>query len=187
MVYCSSCMNPMEETDSQCPYCGSRDDIEVPDHQLPPGTILNNKYLVGAALGEGGFGITYIGRDLNLDMKVAIKEYYPNGYANRSATICPDVKSSTTGERREFFDAGRERFLGEARILARFSGSIGIVDVRDFFEENHTAYIVMVALDENENPTQVPPLLITTDEEKEEWNAAVKRNDLRKLRRKERF
>lgn len=147
MVYCSSCMNPMEETDSQCPYCGSRDDIEVPDHQLPPGTILNNKYLVGAALGEGGFGITYIGRDLNLDMKVAIKEYYPNGYANRSATISPDVKSSTTGERREFFDAGRERFLGEARILARFSGSIGIVDVRDFFEENHTAYIVMEYLE----------------------------------------
>ena len=53
--------------------------------------------------------------------------------------------------------------------------------------EINTAYIVMVALDENENPTQVPPLLITTDEEKEEWNAAVKRNDLRKLRRKERF
>lgn len=54
-------------------------------------------------------------------------------------------------------------------------------------QEINTAYIVMVALDENENPTQVPPLLITTDEEKEEWNAAVKRNDLRKLRRKERF
>lgn len=54
-------------------------------------------------------------------------------------------------------------------------------------QEINTAYIVMVALDENEKPTKVPQLLITTDEEKEEWNAAVKRNDLRKLRRKERF
>lgn len=54
-------------------------------------------------------------------------------------------------------------------------------------QEINTAYIVMVALDENERPTQIPQLLITTDEEKEEWNAAVKRNDLRKLRRKERF
>ena len=53
--------------------------------------------------------------------------------------------------------------------------------------EINTAYVVMVALDENEQPTKVPSLLIQTEEEQREWDAAVKRNDLRKLRRKEQF
>ena len=147
MKYCSKCMNPIEETDVECPFCGSVINAEIPSHHLAPGTILNNKFLVGAALGEGGFGITYIGRDTKLDMKVAIKEYYPNGYVNRSNTISPAVNISPSGERKEFFDTGRERFLREAQILAKFSGSTGIVDVRDFFEENNTAYIVMEYLD----------------------------------------
>lgn len=51
----------------------------------------------------------------------------------------------------------------------------------------NTAYLVMVALDENENPTEVPRLIIETDEEREEWKAAEKRADLRRLRREERF
>lgn len=147
MKYCSKCMNPIEETDVECPFCGSVINAEIPSHHLAPGTILNNKFMVGAALGEGGFGITYIGRDTKLDMKVAIKEYYPSGYVNRSNTISPAVNSSTSGERKDFFDTGRERFLREAQILAKFSGSTGIVDVRDFFEENNTAYIVMEYLD----------------------------------------
>lgn len=147
MKYCSKCMNPIEETDVECPFCGTALNAEIPSHHLAPGTILNNKFMVGAALGEGGFGITYIGRDTKLDMKVAIKEYYPNGYVNRSNTISPAVNSSTSGERKDFFDTGRERFLREAQILAKFSGSTGIVDVRDFFEENNTAYIVMEYLD----------------------------------------
>ena len=49
----------------------------------------------------------------------------------------------------------------------------------------NTAYVVMVALDENEHPMEVPGLLVETDEEKAEWEAGVKRNDLRKHRRAE--
>lgn len=140
-------MNPIGGTDDNCPFCGSSISVNVPPHHLAPGTVLNNKFLVGAAIGEGGFGITYIGRDIKLDMKVAIKEYYPSGYANRSNTISPTVSSSSSEERKDFFDMGKERFLKEAQSLAKFSGSAGIVDVRDFFEENNTAYIVMEYLD----------------------------------------
>lgn len=147
MRYCNKCMNPIQETNGYCPYCGFSVNAEIPSHHLTPGTILNNKFMVGAALGEGGFGITYIGRDTKLDMKVAIKEYYPNGYANRSHTVSSAVNSSTSEDKKEFFDTGRERFLREAQVLAKFSGSSGIVDVRDFFEENNTAYIVMEYLD----------------------------------------
>ena len=51
----------------------------------------------------------------------------------------------------------------------------------------NTAYLVMVALDENENPTEVPRLILETEEEKAEWEAAEKRAVLRKQRRKENF
>lgn len=145
--YCSSCMAPLAQPGQPCPVCGAQGAGEVPAHHLCPGTVLNRRYYVGKALGEGGFGITYIGRDLKLDMKVAVKEYYPSGFVNRSNTISPKVNNSTTEERRAFFEKGRERFLREARTLAKFSGEPGIVDVRDFFEENNTAYIVMEYLD----------------------------------------
>lgn len=147
MKYCSKCMNPIKETDVGCSFCGLAAKVEVPSHHLLPGTILNHKFIIGAALGEGGFGITYLGRDTKLDMKVAIKEYFPSGYVNRSNKISPTVNSSTSAERKVFFNTGRERFLREAQILAKFSGSSSIVNVRDFFEENNTAYIVMEYLD----------------------------------------
>ena len=141
--YCSHCMAQLETEGTKCPVCGKENTDSVPAHHLLPGTILNGKFYVGTALGEGGFGITYIGRDIKLDMKVAIKEFYPNGYVNRSNTISPKVNDSVTENRRDFFEKGRERFLNEAQILAKFSGEPGVVDVRDFFEENNTAYIIM--------------------------------------------
>lgn len=143
MEYCAHCMSPLKGDAQLCGACGEKTGLTVPAHHLRPGTLLNKRYLVGKALGEGGFGITYIGRDLNLDMKVAIKEFYPNGYVNRSSTASSDVSESMTPDRKDFYDKGRERFLNEARILAKFSGEAGIVDVRDFFEENNTAYIIM--------------------------------------------
>lgn len=143
MTYCDHCMTPMEGGAACCPHCQKAALTEVPAHHLMPKTVLHEKYLVGASLGEGGFGITYIGRDLTLDMPIAIKEYFPNGCVNRTNTVTMDVKSLTSENCREFFEKGKERFLREARILARFSGEAGIVNVRDFFEENNTAYIVM--------------------------------------------
>lgn len=145
--YCNYCMSPLEAAEETCPVCGRSDAGTVPAHHLLPGTVLNGKFYVGRALGEGGFGITYIGRDIKLDMKVAIKEFYPNGYVNRSNTISAHVNDSVTEGRRDFFEKGRERFLKEAQILAKFSGEPGVVDVRDFFEENNTAYIIMEFLD----------------------------------------
>ncbi len=145
--YCNYCMSAIEDSENICPVCGNEDSVDVAAHHLLPGTLLNGRFYVGKALGEGGFGITYIGRDTNLDMKVAIKEFYPNGYVNRSNTISAQVNDSVTAGRKDFFIKGRERFLQEARVLAKFSGESGIVNVRDFFEENNTAYIIMEYLD----------------------------------------
>ncbi|MBR6107106.1 MAG: protein kinase [Oscillospiraceae bacterium] len=109
--------------------------------------MLNHRYLVGGVLGEGGFGITYIGLDTLLQMRVAIKEFYPSGMVNRNNTVSNDVQSISADAAVELFSKSRENFLHEARTLAKFANEPGIVSVKDFFEENHTVYIVMEYLD----------------------------------------
>ncbi|MCD8196207.1 MAG: serine/threonine protein kinase [Lachnospiraceae bacterium] len=110
------------------------------------GTVLKERYLVGTVIGEGGFGITYVGRDLTLDMKVAIKEYYPFSVASRHNMVTMDV-SVSEGDQSVVFEQGKAKFLEEARTLAKFAGEPNIVGVHDFFTENNTAYIVMEFLE----------------------------------------
>lgn len=143
--YCYTCMEEIRQGNF-CMTCMKENEPDRFGHHMRPGTVLNGKYLVGNCLGEGGFGITYIGRDLTLDIKVAIKEFYPNGYVNRSNDMTQMV-TTTTETQREFFSNGKQRFLQEARNIAKFIGEPGIVDVREFFEENNTAYIIMNYLD----------------------------------------
>lgn len=141
-VFCSAKLNG-----AFCASCGRKQNEYQPaPHHLQPGTILAGKYMVGGVLGEGGFGITYIGRDTILDMTVAIKEYFPSGVVNRNNTISAEI-TSPIGEAITFFEKGKKSFLDEARILAKFSNEQSIVSVRDFFSENNTAYIVMEYLE----------------------------------------
>ena len=140
---CMHCMNPAVDKNGVCGVCGTNSSIvENKAHQLECGSILAGTYLVGEALGQGGFGITYLGFDLNLNIKVAIKEYYPEGCVTRDTHTHVSVLTFA-GEKEEYFQKGKERFVEEARILARFSADSGVVGVRTFFFENGTAYIVM--------------------------------------------
>ena len=144
---CLHCMEYRESGSSRCPHCGKEAvSAELPPHYLRPGLELNNKYIVGRTLGEGGFGITYIGRDKNLDMRVAIKEYYPSGFVSRNSSASLTI-TANVGNGEQVFEKGRERFISEARILAKLTSEPGIVGVRDFFEANNTAYIIMDYLD----------------------------------------
>lgn len=150
-MYCFNCMREAEPR-GFCPHCGKQN---VPDripHHLAPGTVLNGKYVVGNSLGEGGFGITYIGLDTSLQMRVAIKEYYPHGNANRDNTQTGSVYTSTDTQS-EQFEKGKERFMREAQSVAQFSGAQGVVNIKNYFEENNTAYIIMEYL-EGENLLQ---------------------------------
>ena len=140
---CLNCFSSLREPQGVCPRCGfDNAACENAANQLECGSILAGTYLVGRSLGQGGFGITYAGFDLNLNLKVAIKEYFPSECVTRDsrthATVMP-----LPGERKTFFDRGKERFISEAQTLARFSDDPAIVNVRGFFHENGTAYIVM--------------------------------------------
>lgn len=144
-MYCYNCMKEAQSR-AVCPYCHKQN---VPDrivHHLSPGTVLNGHYVVGNSLGEGGFGITYIGRDTNLKMRVAIKEYYPSGNVNRNNTQSNEVYTATESQK-EAFEKGKERFLREAQSIAKFSGSKGVVNIKTYFEEHNTAYIIMDYID----------------------------------------
>ena len=96
-------------------------------------------------MGEGGFGITYIGLDTMLLKRVAVKEFYPSGAANRTNTVSEEI--IVTKGKEEFFKKGVDRFLLEAKNVAAFSEEEGTVDLLDYFQENGTAYIVMEFLD----------------------------------------
>ena len=139
---CLSCMRDAGEKFETCPFCGAAAKVENQFHQLAPGSVLNGRFVVGKTLGQGGFGITYAGYDLTADTKVAIKEFYPDGGVSRQKdlyTILPYSEKKTE----ELFTDGRAKFLKEAQKLAKFTDTEGIVQVRDYFEENGTAYIVM--------------------------------------------
>ena len=148
MNYCPFCMNEIPDGSMSCPSCGKdpSDYVSKP-HTLSLGAVLNHRYRVGGVLGEGGFGITYIGLDTLLMVRVAIKEFYPAGMVNRNNTASNEVQSISTESAMELFSKSREHFLHEARTLAKFTNEKGVVAVRDFFEENHTVYIVMEYLD----------------------------------------
>ena len=112
--------------------------LQNDNNTLPPGYLLH-WYEIIDVIGRGGFGITYLARDKNLDMLVAIKEYLPEDFANRkdNSTVQPK-----TGQQAELYDWGLERFVTEARILAKFTHP-NIVRVLSVFEQNNTAYMVM--------------------------------------------
>ena len=111
--YCMKCMEPIGN-EKQCPHCGYQGTQAAAPHRLQPGTILQERYLIGNALGQGGFGITYMGRDLKLDMRVAVKEYYPNGYTNRNAEVTSEITISDK-EQADFIEKGKKKiFRGSA-------------------------------------------------------------------------
>ena len=109
---------------------------------LPSGFQLG-EYRIERYLGSGGFGITYSAIDENLDQRVAIKEYLPKGLAMRGADGRVTV---VTSEEEADFRWGLERFLDEARALARFDHP-NIVGVKRFIEAHGTGYIVMEYVD----------------------------------------
>lgn len=138
---CYGCMERIGE-EKTCPYCGYvQNTAPVSLHHLHPGTILHDKYLIGKVLGQGGFGITYLAWDIRLDIKLAIKEYFPHGMVSRAPGS--SLVDPVSGESKDQLEFGLQRFLSEAKTLAHFSDHPNIVTVRDYFEDNETAYMVM--------------------------------------------
>ncbi len=135
MDSCLYCAAPITSSDQICPSCGAN----IQSFQLQTGAILG-KYRIGHVLGQGGFGITYLAKDMVLQREVAIKELFPNGSTRKNSSLIPPNNLGTNG-----FLESKSRFLEEAQLLTRFN-HLGIVRVFEVFEANNTAYLVMEAL-----------------------------------------
>ena len=137
---CLGCMK--EKTQPVCEHCGWDENSQNQPHQLPTGTILKGQYMIGRVLGQGGFGITYLGWDMYLEVPVAIKEYYPSSFVTRNSTAGLKV-TGFSQEANDAYEKNKERFLKEAQILECCSGIPEVVKIRNFFPDNNTVYIVM--------------------------------------------
>lgn len=146
MQRCYGCMKEYGKDFDVCPHCGyvAGTEPESKSH-LKPGTVLAGKYMLGRAIGHGGFGITYIAWEKVIQKTVAIKEFFPNAFSTRNegetAVSCYNKKSEG------FFKEGIRKMLDEAKRLSHFSSNENIVDIIEYFEENNTAYIVMEYLE----------------------------------------
>ena len=137
-------MHALAAGETFCSECGRPyGSVETEPFALKPGTILDGKYLVGEMLGQGGFGITYIGFDLLLEQKVAIKEYYPMSTGMVSRENSTTVVWSSAVMQKSGMEKGFDSFLKEARKMAKLGGISGVVGVKSVFIQNETAYIVM--------------------------------------------
>lgn len=143
---CLGCMELHSREYEICPECGYVSGM-MPENPLHiyPGTYLKNRYIIGKVIGSGGFGITYIAWDTLLKTKVAVKEYLPSEFSTRSSG---QTKVTVfTGDKTVQFTDGKDKFVDEAKRLAKFQNESGIVKIFDSFEENNTAYIIMEYLD----------------------------------------
>jgi len=144
MVRCLSCFNEVDEQYNICRYCGST--IMLPPKEvihLKPGTVLEGRYLLGQAVGAGGFGIVYKAFDLKHNSVIAVKEFY----ASRIVTRAPGLPELIISKKAyDEFSYRKERFLVEAKNMARFGSHRSMPNVFDYFEANNTAYIVMELL-----------------------------------------
>lgn len=138
--HCPGCFNDKGGV-AVCSSCKYDESVPRSPLFLPHGMILAGQYRVGRVLGRpGGFGITYLGWDIHLQQRVAIKEYLPRQVAGRTqATLTVQPHSI---EDQQTFEFGKEQFLREARIVARFDHP-NVVRVRSFFNAIGTAYLVM--------------------------------------------
>ena len=146
MEYCPHCMHPVQG--NKCTLCGGDVTWQGAPPQLPVGTMLSSEstghtYQVGAARGQGGFGITYIGLDIQNRKRVAIKEYFPVRCSKRTDGITASPQEGLESA----YAGGMSSFLKEAQMLSALEPAPSIVRVFDFFEANNTAYLVMEFID----------------------------------------
>ena len=145
MGRCFSCFKEFDDEYDICPYCGTFEDkTPVEPIHLVPGTVLAGRYILGKAIGSGGFGIIYKAYDCKLETIIAVKEFFVSRIMTRAAGQKDVIVNKKSAQE---FEYRKNRFLAEARTMAKFGSHKNIPNVFEFFEENRTAYIVMELLE----------------------------------------
>ena len=142
---CPNCFS-FQYQKSGCPVCGYIKPEQPEGSQiLAEGTMLANRYIIGCVLGIGGFGITYKAFDNLLKECCAVKEFAPVGLFYRTpGETAMQVSESVAGT---WYRHGLQRFIEEAQTLKRLENISGVVEVKECFQANNTAYFTMELLE----------------------------------------
>lgn len=139
MQMCYGCMGQLDDDINICPVCGYDSDTPpVYDDCLYPGTAVSDRYIIGKAIGRGGFGITYIAFDNDTGKRVVIKEYLPEGFAKREFgknTVSP------AGDE-EKFKTGMKNAIDCSNAISGYDYLESVEKYIDCVRENGTIYIV---------------------------------------------
>lgn len=143
-TFCPRCMAELAGDAAFCSQCGKDIRQQAGPNQLPIGTVLHSQkghaFLFGAVKGDGGFGLTYIAKEMNSGKVVAVKEYFPIRCQPQRR---PDLSVVPVTQMQEIYQQGMRSFLSEASMLRAVGDTPSIVHVMDYFEANGTAYMVM--------------------------------------------
>lgn len=145
MDKCMGCMRDYEERNPACPVCGypkgqSRKERKQFPQSLPPGSILQGRFIIGRVLSASDFSFVYLSWDALLEKRVAVREYFPFGLAVRKSgkeLLFPNAADQ------EVFEKGRNSFQEEGLLLGKHQDAPQIIEVYRVIEENHTSYQVM--------------------------------------------
>ena len=138
---CPGCMQHLKDSNTTCPHCGYPEKHLTVKDSLPEFSILAGKYLLGAPLGKGGFGITYIAMHLPDEKIVAIKEFFPANLAVRDTDNETVVPADDT--KAVYYRTGMKSFSEEGRILYLLSDIEHVIHVAEQIQANNTTYLVM--------------------------------------------
>lgn len=142
----SLCMGCMQEIGNNiiCPECGFDNSEKQQTPFLPYGTVLANRYIIGAGIDTNGESTRYLGFDKQTGNVVTVCEFLPVGLFSRDEDTT-EVKVSY--EDRLNYGKLKDDFINYYRILSDLRELSALMIIHNIFEENNTVYVV----EENED------------------------------------
>ncbi|MDE7288273.1 MAG: PASTA domain-containing protein [Oscillospiraceae bacterium] len=141
---CYGCMEPIDENAEACRICGYRVGAPHLPSYLEPGTMLNDRYIVGKLQSYNGESACYIAFDTITETKVTIKEYMPD-------TLCEREKNSPVIKVDPRYMPQYKTFLSEFvelnKTLSKMRTLNHVNAAIDMFGDNNTAYAVFALLE----------------------------------------
>ena len=146
LIRCMDCMDLYDDRFYVCPHCGSLrgKSAKIPN-SLPPGTVLNDRYLIGDPCRNTRFIMHYIGYDPRMDRKCVIKEFCPEEYVFRDGSDLISLRLDK--DQKRYLDGALSDFRESAEKLMLFQASPYVSRIYDYFPENGTYYQVMECLE----------------------------------------
>lgn len=142
----SLCMGCMQELGNNriCPDCGFDNSEKQHAPFLPYGTVLSNRYIVGAGIETNGESTRYIAFDKQTADVAVVREFLPMGLFTREEG---EKEVKVNYENRLIYNKLKDDFVSYYKVLTELRELSAVLKVFNIFEENNTIYVI----EENED------------------------------------